>query len=86
MATINTIHDLIRLLRENEEWRNAVRRELLTEELLELPQRFAEYTAANDKRWDNLDKWRGGVDEWRMDKCGSELRMAWRRGRVARWR
>ena len=49
MATINTIQDLIRLLRENEEWRNAVRRELLTEELLELPQRFAEYVAASDK-------------------------------------
>lgn len=59
MATINTIQDLIRLLRENEEWRNAVRRELLTEELLELPQRFAEYVAANDK-------WRGDVDEWRV--------------------
>ena len=72
MATINTIQDLIHLLRENEEWRNAVRRELLTEELLELPQRFAEYTAANDKRWernderwDDLDEWRGGIDEWR---------------------
>lgn len=65
MATINTIQDLIRLLRENEEWRNAVRRELLTEELLELPQRFAEYAAANDKRWDDLDKWRGDMDEWR---------------------
>ena len=69
MATINTIHDLIRLLRENEEWRNAVRRELLTEELLELPQRFAEYAAANDKRWERNDKrwdewyeWRSGVD------------------------
>ena len=49
MATINTIHDLIRLLRENEEWRNAVRRELLTEELLELPQRFAEYVAAYEE-------------------------------------
>ena len=69
MATINTIHDLIRLLRENEEWRNAVRRELLTEELLELPQRFAEYTAANDKRvarWTNgkaltNGEWRGRV-------------------------
>ena len=74
MATINTIHDLIRLLRENEEWRNAVRRELLMEELLELPQRFAEYAAANDKRWKandkrwaDLDEWRGGVDEWRAD-------------------
>jgi hypothetical protein len=66
MATINTIQDLIRLLRENEEWRNAVRRELLTEELLELPQRFAEYVAANDKWRDDVDKWRDGMDEWRV--------------------
>ena len=54
MATINTIHDFIRLLRENEEWRDAVRRELLTEELVELPQRFAEYVVANDKRTEEL--------------------------------
>ncbi len=65
MATINTIQDLIRLLRENEEWRNAVRRELLTEELLELPQRFAEYVAANNKWRGDVDEWRGGMDEWR---------------------
>ena len=67
MATINTIQDLIRLLRENEEWRNAVRRELLTEELLELPQRFAEYVAANDKWRGGMDEWRGDVDKWRGD-------------------
>ena len=56
MATINTIHDFIRLLRENEEWRDAVRRELLTEELLELPQRFAEYVVANDKRMGHIEQ------------------------------
>ena len=56
MATINTIHDFIRLLRENEEWRDAVRRELLTEELLELPQRFAEYAVANDKRMGHIEQ------------------------------
>ena len=91
MATINTIHDLIRLLRENEEWRNAVRRELLTEELLELPQRFAEYAAANDKRWERDDKrwdewyeWRSGVDEWRsgVDASGVD---EWR-SEVDEWR
>ena len=56
MATISTIHDFIRLLRENEEWRDAVRRELLTEELLELPQRFAEYVVANDKRMGHIEQ------------------------------
>jgi len=63
MATINTIHDFMRLLRENEEWRDAVRRELLTEELLDLPQRFAEYVVANDDRMDRLE---GKVDSIQM--------------------
>lgn len=50
MTTINTMQDLTRLLRENPEWRDEVRRALLTDELLRLPQRFAEYTEASDRR------------------------------------
>ena len=66
MATINTMQDLTRLLRENPEWRDELRRELLTEELLELPQRFAEYTKVTDQRLDRiedkLDNLTGRVD------------------------
>ena len=54
-ATINTMQDLTRLLRENPDWRDELRRELLTEELLELPQRFAEYTKVTDKRLDKIE-------------------------------
>lgn len=54
MQTINTLQDLNRALLENPEWRAEVRRTLLTEELLELPQRFAEYTVATDRRIDEL--------------------------------
>ncbi len=43
MVTINTTEDLLSLLRENEEFREAVRRELLTKELLELPASFASF-------------------------------------------
>ena len=50
MTTINTIEDLTRLLRENPEWRDEVRRVLLTDELLQLPQRIAEYAEASDRR------------------------------------
>ncbi len=53
--TINTMQDLTRLLRENPEWRDELRRELLTEELLELPQRFAEYTKVTDRRLGNIE-------------------------------
>ena len=48
--TINTIDDLLRLLREDEDVRAAVRRELLTEELLKLPERFAKYAEITDQR------------------------------------
>lgn len=41
MTTISTIDELLRLVRENEEVRVALRRELLTEELLALPGQFA---------------------------------------------
>ena len=55
MTTINTMQDLTRLLRENLEWRDEVRQLLLTQELLELPQRFAEYTKVTDKRLDSIE-------------------------------
>lgn len=56
MTTINTMQDLTRLLRENPEWRDEIRRELLTEELLELPQRFAEYAKVTDQRLDSIEQ------------------------------
>ena len=38
---MTTIEDLLRIVRENEEFRAALRRELLTDELLALPAQFA---------------------------------------------
>lgn len=69
MATINTIQDLLRLLDENPEWVDALRARLLTQELLELPERFSQFAAemtefkatverfieATDKRFDTLE-------------------------------
>ena len=56
MTTINTADDFIRLLRENPEFLAAARRELLTEELLELPQRFSQYAQSTDRRLESLEK------------------------------
>ena len=42
MTTINDISDLARILREQPEWATTLRSLLLTEELLNLPNRFAE--------------------------------------------
>lgn len=54
MPTVNTTEDLTRLLRENPDFREAVRREILSDELLALPQRFSEYAENTDRRLDAL--------------------------------
>ena len=41
MTTFNTIEDFLRIVRENDEVRSAVRRELMTAEVLALPAQFA---------------------------------------------
>ena len=44
METINSIEDLMRILREKPEWAEAVRNVLLTKALLELPDTMAQFT------------------------------------------
>ena len=48
MVTINTADDLLRALSENPVWKEAVRREILTEELLKLPARFDRFVATTE--------------------------------------
>lgn len=43
MTVIHTIDDLIRLLNENDEFRQAVRRHVLSDELIQLPERLAKF-------------------------------------------
>ena len=62
MATINTIEDLIRVLDENPQWLEALRARLLTRELLELPEKFAQFVAATEKRFDNVEQRLGNVE------------------------
>ncbi len=49
MVTISTPEELLRVLRENPEWKEAVRREILTEELLNLPARFDRFAASTEQ-------------------------------------
>ena len=76
MATINTMQDLTRLLRENPEWRDEVRQLLLTQELLELPQRFAEYTKVTDKRLDSIER--------KLDSLTRKVDVLWGNGLEAK--
>ena len=49
MTTMTTIEDLLRIVREDAEVRAALRRELLTDEVLELPSQFAAMLETQDR-------------------------------------
>lgn len=50
MTTINTIEDLIQILDEHPEWNEALRVRMLSRELLNLPQAFAEFAERTERR------------------------------------
>ncbi|MDE0206450.1 MAG: hypothetical protein OXP66_10545, partial [Candidatus Tectomicrobia bacterium] len=68
-ATINTTDDLIRLLTENAEFYQAVRRLILTDELIQLPERFAAFA----NRVDDFITEQRGINS-RMDDFITEQR------------
>lgn len=49
MTTINTIDDLVRILREQPAWAEAVRAVLLTDDLLDLPARFDRFVQSQEE-------------------------------------
>ena len=55
MAAINTIEDLIQILDEHPPWLEALRSRLLTRELIELPERFAQFVEATERRFNNVE-------------------------------
>ena len=56
MTTINTVMDLHRILVEHPEWRDELRRILLTDELLRLPQVMAEFIETTNRRSEETDQ------------------------------
>ena len=55
MTTVNDFTDILRIIREQPEWGEALRGALLSKEVLELPQRLAEFSEAANKRFDRLE-------------------------------
>ncbi|MYC34522.1 MAG: hypothetical protein F4X64_15270 [Chloroflexi bacterium] len=55
MLDAATQQAFLQALEEQPDFRAAVRRHLLTQELLELPERFAEYSVATERRLTNLE-------------------------------
>ena len=78
MTTIDTIHDLSRILREHPEWREELRRTLLTEEVLALPQRLAEYAEKADRSLEAAERRLEAV-EGRLEAIERRLEVVERR-------
>ena len=68
---INNIADLLRILKEQPEWVQALRGALLSEELLNLPERLAEFVQATDRNFQlvhqRLDRLETDVAELKTD-------------------
>ncbi len=79
MTSVNDISDFARIIREQPEWADTIRSLLLGQELLELPERFAEFvqlTTENfrlvHQRLDNLDTRMDSLDT-RMDNLDTRM-------------
>ena len=59
---IDTIEDLIRILDERPEWLEAMRSRLLTRELIEMPQRLAEFIEATNRRFEKIEDHFGNLE------------------------
>ncbi len=64
MTLISTTADLLRLLREDPDFRDEVRRLILSQELIELPERFARFEAYVERQFTEI---RGDITEMRGD-------------------
>ena len=51
MNEINTLEDLFQLLDDNPELRESLRVRLLSRELIELPEKFAQYAGLPTRTW-----------------------------------
>ena len=83
MTTVNDIADILRIIREQPEWAEALRSALLSKDVLELPQRLAELTAtvaefsaSTDRRLAALEsgqaRLEGDVDELKAGQARLE--------------
>ena len=66
MHTIDTIADLVRVLKEEPEWAEALRNQLLSQELLELPARFQAFVRVTEEN--------NRLMRERLDRVESDIR------------
>ena len=73
--TINTMQDLARVLDEHPEWVDALRVRLLTRELLELPQKLADFVTAANKRFEAIETRLDRMEDDLTELKGGQARM-----------
>ena len=84
MTTISTTADLLRLLREDPDFRDEVRRLILSQELIDLPERFARFESYVERRFDSLESSMGQqFSEVRGEITGVRGEIAEVRGDIA---
>ena len=64
---VRSLQDILTALERHPEWRTALRQQLLGEELLELPARFATFAAETTRRLDLLTQELGATNK-RLDR------------------
>jgi exonuclease VII small subunit len=69
MTTVNNFVDILRIIREQPEWGEALRSALLSKEVLELPQRLAEFADTTNRRLATLE---GDVTELKAGQARLE--------------
>jgi hypothetical protein len=91
VTSISTTADLLRLLREDPDFRDQVRSLLLTQELIELPERFARFESFVIQRFESLEssmerqftEVRGDIAEIRSDVAKNTSDITEMRGDIA---
>ena len=75
MTTVNDFTDILRIIREQPEWGEALRAALLSKEVLELPQRLAALTAAFTEFAENTNKRLATLEEGFAELKGGQARL-----------
>ena len=69
---VRSLQDILTALERHPEWRTALRQQLLGEELLELPARFATFAAETTRRLDLLTQELGATNK-RLDRLAADV-------------
>ena len=72
MPNIETTDDLLRLLDENPEFLEAVRRKILTDELMRLPAEFSAFRQETKERFEGIDEQFTGIEE-RLERLDGDV-------------